>query len=135
MNMTPALEDYLEAVLIVTQNQGLVRVKDLASFLRVKAPSVIQALNHLKAKGLVHQEPYGSINLTEAGRSHAREIYRRHKTLKKFFQTIVGLDEVVAEEEACKIEHYLNKDTIHRILKFTEANTAQGHQCRPLRAL
>ena len=118
MNISPALEDYLEAILILQESQKHVRVKSLADFMQVKAPSVIDALSHLKQMGLIAQEPYGTIELTSRGIPLAQEIYGRHNTLKRFFREILGLEENVAEEDACKSEHYLSQKTIQRMLQF-----------------
>jgi len=120
MDITPALEDYLEAVLILKEKGMPVRVKDVAALLDVKAPSVIDALSHLKRKHFVIQKPYRAIELTPKGRMRAAEIYSRHKNLKKFFHRIVGLSEGTADTEACRIEHYLDRDTIKKILHFTD---------------
>jgi DtxR family Mn-dependent transcriptional regulator len=38
--------------------------------------------------------------------------------LKKFLHQILGIDEKTAEQDACKIEHYLSKETLERIIKF-----------------
>jgi len=119
MGITPALEDYLEAILILKERTGTARVKDVAAFLEVRAPSVIDALGHLKRKKYVLQKPYGTIDLTAKGWACARDIYARHKDLKKFFSLIVGLQEGMAEAEACKIEHYLDRETIKKMLRFT----------------
>jgi len=127
-HISPALEDYLEAILILSETCPRVRIKALAGLLKVKAPSVISALNHLKQKGLATQQPYGAVNLTPTGRRLAREIYGRHKMLKKFFHEILGLRGAVAEKEACQIEHYLSRETIRRMLSFIENHEAVQKQ-------
>ena len=117
-SVSPAQEDYLEAIFVLQKGKKNVRVKDLAQFLKVKAPSVIDAMSHLKEMGLIEQEPYGAIELTISGMHMAKEIYGRHSTLKTFFYEILGLNEGIAEEDACKIEHYLSKKAVQRLLKF-----------------
>jgi len=116
--ITPSLENYLEGILIVQREKKVVRVKDLARFLKVKASSVIEAVSNLVKMGLVIHERYGYIELTQQGVNLAKEIYERHNTLKKFFRNVLGIEEKIAEEDACKIEHYLSKKTIERILNF-----------------
>ena len=78
-------------------------MKDLASALSVKMPSVAKAVNLLKQQKLVNQESYGDIELTTLGETTAKKflvvIY-----CSKFLMNI-GVTEEVANEEACLMEH------------------------------
>ncbi|MCD6219862.1 metal-dependent transcriptional regulator, partial [Candidatus Calescamantes bacterium] len=56
LTISPSLEDYLEGIFILKQKKKIVRVKDLARYLKVKAPSVIDALKKLKEKNLIVHE-------------------------------------------------------------------------------
>ena len=38
--------------------------------------------------------------------------------LKKFLTLILGVDERISEEDACRIEHYIHPKTLDYILKF-----------------
>ena len=64
---------------------------------------------------LVDQELYGTIQLTEAGRKRANEIYDRHVLIKEFLMTVLSLDARTAETDACRIEHIVSQTTIDRI--------------------
>jgi len=119
LNISSALEDYLEAVLILEEKKRFVRVKDLAQMMKVKAPSVNEALSHLKKRGLILQERYAPIELTSKGRGVAQAVLQKHEALKRFFQEVLGIDEKTAEEDACKVEHHLSKKTIKKIVSFT----------------
>ena len=77
IKLTKSLEDYLEMVLILRKTLGKVRVKDLASALSVKMPSVAKAVNLLKQQKLVNQESYGDIELTTLGETTAKKILSR----------------------------------------------------------
>ena len=119
MDISPALEDYLESILIIRNKKQIVRLKDIAEILNVKAPSVSDALSALKQKNLVTQERYGKIELTAAGAKLAEKIFSKHISLTSFFSRVLDLDETIAEDEACKIEHYLSKETLRRIELLT----------------
>lgn len=119
--ITPALEDYLETILLIQQKNNVVRVKDLVDALEVKASSVNEAIAQLKDKNLILHERYSYITLTEKGLEIAQDVYQRHQILKKFFNVILGVKESVAEEDACKIEHYLSKETVSCLLKYIKA--------------
>ncbi|MBR0357349.1 MAG: metal-dependent transcriptional regulator, partial [Clostridia bacterium] len=47
------------------------------------------------------------------------KIYERHNTLSKFFIAL-GVDEETAQEDACKVEHYISDTTFERIKAFTQ---------------
>jgi DtxR family Mn-dependent transcriptional regulator len=116
--LTASMEDYLEAILVIGLEKRVPRVKDIAKSLGVKTSSVVNALKILSEKELVHQEPYGYIELTQKGILAAKEIYERHKTLHKFFHEILGVDSGVAEKDACEIEHHIHPKTLNRVLQF-----------------
>lgn len=68
--LTPAKEDYLRALLILSKNDG-VRTSDIARHLEVTKPSVSNMMNVLMAEGFVSKKKYGRIYLTEYGRDAA----------------------------------------------------------------
>jgi len=118
LTISPSLENYLESIYILKQRNQIVRVKDLARYLKVKAPSVVEVLKKLKEKNLIMHEYYGYVELTQEGINRAKAIYEKHTMLKKFLHQILGIDEKIAETDACKIEHYLSKETLERIVNF-----------------
>jgi DtxR family Mn-dependent transcriptional regulator len=118
------LEDYVEAIWILGLRNKAVRVKDIAGLLNVKSPSVVGALKILVEKGLITHERYGYIELSQQGEALARDVYRKHKTLAKFFNGILGIDLATAARDACAIEHCVSDSTIKRIaafMRFAEA--------------
>jgi DtxR family Mn-dependent transcriptional regulator len=118
--LTASMEDYLEAIWVIGLEKKVTRVKDIAKHLGVKTSSVANAVKVLSEKEMVHQEPYGYIELTQKGVLSAKEIYEKHKTLYKFFSEILGVDSKIAEKDACAIEHHIHKETLDRILTFIE---------------
>jgi DtxR family Mn-dependent transcriptional regulator len=118
--LTASMEDYLEAILIIGLEKKVTRVKDIAKHLNVKTSSVAHAIKVLSKKELVHQEPYGYIELTQKGVLRAKEIYEKHKTLYKFFHEILGIDPKAAEQDACEMEHHIHRQTLDRIVKFID---------------
>ena len=79
LTMSQSLEDYLEAIYKQISEGKNAQVVDIARMLSVKMPSVVRALRELKRLGLVVQEPYAYIELTEKGRRVAHEVHSRHK--------------------------------------------------------
>ena len=115
--MTKALEDYLEEIHVLIREAGAARVRDVANGLNVKMPSVVKAIAELKKLGLVTQEPYGNIELTEKGCRVASHVLGRHVVLKAFLQKL-GVSERIAEKDACLMEHILSAETMERVQEF-----------------
>jgi len=111
-------EDYLEAVLALSQEHEKVRTTDVALRLGVSKPSVNRAMKVLASEGYVNQETYGDIHLTEKGRLKASQVYFRHKILTSFLKDVLGVDAVIAEQDACLIEHDISSETMEKLASF-----------------
>ncbi|HEY5500519.1 MAG TPA: metal-dependent transcriptional regulator [Candidatus Humimicrobiaceae bacterium] len=116
--LSHCLEDYLEAIYIINIDKKVVRVKELAEFLKVKTPSVVDAVSKLAKKGLVSHEKYGYLSLSKAGNNIARNIYSKHSYIYKFLNGVLGVNDLSSEEDACGIEHHISKPTLDKIVKF-----------------
>ncbi|HNQ63240.1 MAG TPA: metal-dependent transcriptional regulator [Syntrophorhabdaceae bacterium] len=120
IKLSSSMEDYLEAIAVLKKENGVARVKDIGNLLNVKNPSVNSALNFLADAGLVVHERYGYADLTEDGMAVANNVIERHNILTRFFTEILGLDRQKAEEDACKIEHFLGDETFNRLTIFMQ---------------
>lgn len=118
VKLTGSLEDYLEAVYLVEKKKGEVRITDIALFMNLSKPSVNKAVSTLKESGLLEHEKYGTIKLTESGTKLAKEIYFRHETLTKFFIEALDIEPETAEDEACKIEHIISRQTLNKLVDY-----------------
>jgi len=117
MKLSQSLEDYLEMVHMLRLANGIARVKDIAAALSVKMPSVAKAILELKKLGLVTQEPYSGVELTDEGRKAAADVLNRHILLKGFLIRL-GVSEAIADKDACCMEHILSAETLSVIEGF-----------------
>ena len=117
---TASMEDYLEAVAMLRGKGKVVKVSQISRKLKVKMPSVTSALKKLSEQGLVEHEKYGHIKLTLEGNKVAEEVLRRHKALTRFLTEELGIDQETAEEDACKMEHFISPLSMERLAKFVE---------------
>ena len=122
------MEDYLRIIYEITSYKGYVRIKDIASELNVKPPSVVEMLKKLQRMKLVIYEKYGGIRLTEKGEELAEAIERRHETFRRFLEIIL-VPEDIALKDAHILEHRLHPKTILQLTRFVEFITT--HQERP----
>jgi DtxR family Mn-dependent transcriptional regulator len=121
MKITPKIEDYLETIFLLSQEMDTVGVTDVAKAREVSVPTARTAVNKLQEYGLVHQKHYGKIILHDEGRLKGEQIYRIHKTLRRFLRDILLVDEKTAEKEACQMEHGLSTETLERLNIFLDA--------------
>ncbi|MBR4939096.1 MAG: metal-dependent transcriptional regulator [Kiritimatiellae bacterium] len=118
-SMSQSLEDYLEAVYMLIADGKTALVRDVAKILSVKMPSVVKAIHELKRLGLVTQEPYSNIELTEKGSRVAKLVLNRHTLLRSFLVKL-GVSGETADRDACLMEHILSAETLDKIRIFTE---------------
>jgi DtxR family Mn-dependent transcriptional regulator len=115
--MTKSLEDYIEVVYVLIHEKNRARVRDIASTLKVKMPSVVKGISELKKLELVTQEPYGDVELTAKGRRIATMILNRHNKIREFLM-LIGVSKRIADKDACQMEHILSVETMDRIRDF-----------------
>lgn len=116
--LTPSMEDYLETVYLLDRDRGSVRVKDIAAMMDITMPSVSGAVKNLEKQGCVQHARYDLIVLTPKGMRIAEEVYRRHRLITEFFSQVLGLDEAIAEKDACGIEHILSPETLDSLSRY-----------------
>jgi len=117
--LTPALEDYLEAIYVLQKVKEMVKVVDIANHLQVTMPSVTGGIRRLAALEYVVYEKWHHVELTDKGERVARRVNRRHEELYTFYHEILGADKNLAEKSACKVEHVLEPCIIERITYLT----------------
>lgn len=119
MNIHESAEDYLEAILMLCQENGSARSVDIAARLNVTKPSVSFAMKRLRENGYILMGDDNRITLTERGEAVAKPILERHNLLSSFLIRL-GVSEEVALADACKIEHDLSDETFAAIRRHVE---------------
>ena len=117
-HISESMEDYLEAILRLTSGKRVARARDIAARLGVKMPSVSGALKSLVVRGLVNYRPYEAVTLTSAGVAVAKGVARKHQVLLGFLRDILGVNERIAEADACRLEHSLSGDSMRKLGVF-----------------
>ena len=114
MSLHQSGEDYLEAILVLREKNGVVHSIDVAQHLGYSKPSVSRAVSLLRGEGYLVMEKDGRLELTEAGVEVAHNILERHRFLKQWLMDL-GVSAEVAEEDACKIEHVIGEKSLAAI--------------------
>ena len=102
----PAFEEYCETIFELNEDDFDVIQARIAERLGVSRPAVSEMMKRMEAEGLV--ESGRQITLTEAGRSLAETVVRRHRLAECFLTEILGLSWACAHQEAGKWEHIIS---------------------------
>ena len=114
MNIHESAEDYLEAILKLREDHGMVRSIDIVHELGFSKPSVSVAMKNLRENGYIRMDDDGYITLLPPGEEIAQRIYGRHKLLTQIFVQL-GVSQETAAADACKVEHDLSDETFEKI--------------------
>ena len=117
MVATESAENYLEAILVLSKEKPVVRSVDVSNHTGFRKSSISIAMKNLKAEGYITISPEGYIYLTESGMEIASMIYERHTVLSKWFMHL-GVDEKIAVEDACRIEHDISAESFEAIKNY-----------------
>ena len=113
-------ENYLETILVLKERNGTVRSVDIAAEMGFSKPSVSVAMRNLREQECITMGDDGLISLTDKGRSIAESVYERH-TLFTQWLVSMGVDQTIAAQDACRIEHVLSKETFEAIKRHVES--------------
>ena len=108
MKLHASGEDYLEAVLVLQKEKGMVRSVDVARHMGVSKPSVCHAVATLKKGGFLTIDEDFFLRLTDVGREVAEQTYEKHCFFTRQL-VAAGVDPQTAEREACRMEHTISQ--------------------------
>ena len=119
MKIQESAENYLETILVLTKRQGAVRSIDIVNELEFAKPSVSVYVRNLRDNGFIQIDKSGYITLTDTGLKIAEDIYERHQILSRMLMYL-GVDQAIAEKDACRIEHVISPETFDAIKHHME---------------
>ena len=117
MKRKESQEDYLEKILQLSKIKDSVHAIDIARELSFSKPSVSIAMNKLKVLGYIIINDKDEIFLTPTGLNIAEKTLEKHESLTKLLIDL-GVEESVAKEDACRIEHDISDETWQAIKKY-----------------
>ena len=127
MKIQESQENYLETILILQNKKGYVRSIDVANELSVTKPSVSVAMKKFREDGYIIVDKEGLITLTEKGHDIANRMYERHHIIAKTLM-LLGVDEITAYEDSCKIEHHISDISFEKIKEFLLENEGEDEK-------
>ena len=131
--VTHSMAHYLQAVASLKAERGHARVGDIAEHLGVSKSGVTSMMRSLQTRGLVSHERYGCVELTPSGQRLAERTETNRRVLARFLREILGVDESVAIEDACMIEHLVSSDVSLELLRLTSFLRSEHPAARQFR--
>ena len=110
MSLHESGQMYLETIFVLSKESKYVRAIDVGEHLGYSKPSVSRAMSILKKDGYVTVDADGYLSLTESGREVAESMYCRHTVISRLL-VCLGVDEEIAAEDACRIEHVISEES------------------------
>ena len=110
MSLYESGQMYLETIYVLSKERSHVRAIDVSEHMGYSKPSVSRAVSTLKKEGYITVADDGGLKLTERGLEIAESMYERHTVLTKLLMEL-GVDEAVASEDACRMEHVISVES------------------------
>ena len=118
MKSNRSSENYLETVLLLSEELEDVHQIEIARKLNVSQPAVLKAIKNLKSKGYIDTDGL-HIRLTAKGKEYASKVYHMHCTIRQFLM-LHGVEEKIADIDACEIEHCISPETFTAMEKYVK---------------
>ena len=114
------IENYVKTIFQVSVESGgqPAATGKLAEALNVSPGTVTSMLKTLADSGLAEYTPYEGVRLTEAGRSLALRVVRRHRLIELFLVHTLGLNWDEVHEEAENMEHAVSDFLVDRMDEY-----------------
>lgn len=117
-NFSTSEENYIKTIFLLQKGKDTVTTNALAEKLNTKPASVTDMMKKLRAKRLIHYQPYQGFRLSNDGKKVALDIVRRHRLWEYFLAEKLKFkwDEVhvVAED----LEHVSSKKLIDKLDEY-----------------
>lgn len=115
-DLSTVAQDYLKVIWTAQEwSVDKVSTKMLAERIGVSASTASESIRKLADQGLVDHEKYGAVSLTEAGRTAALAMVRRHRLMETFLVRELGYSWDEVHDEAEILEHAVSDRMLMRI--------------------
>lgn len=125
--LTGQAEDYLKAIYELEQHGEAAGTNDIAARLAIAPASVTGMIQRLARLGLVESERYRGARLTDAGRTAALQLIRRHRIIESYLVQRLGFGWEHVHDEAERLEHAASDELIARMAAAIGNPTQDPH--------
>lgn len=118
MKKDETIQNYLEAIYIISLNKADVKAIDISKYLGFSRPTVSIAIKQLENDGYISINN-NAISLTNKGNDIAITMYERHEFIANALIKL-GVSEKQAYEDSCLIEHDISNESFDALKKALE---------------
>ncbi|MCK7636883.1 metal-dependent transcriptional regulator [Corynebacterium pygosceleis] len=119
-DLVDTTEMYLRTIYEL-EEEGVVPLRArIAERLEQSGPTVSQTVARMERDGLVHVASDRSLKMTDAGRSTAIAVMRKHRLAERLLTDKIGLDILKVHAEACRWEHVMSVEVERRLVEVLE---------------
>jgi DtxR family Mn-dependent transcriptional regulator len=117
-DLVDTTEMYLRTILDLEEEQIVPLRARISERLGHSGPTVSQTIGRMERDGLVVVEGDRHLALTDAGRSRAIHVMRKHRLAERLLADVIGLDWAYVHDEACRWEHVMSEQVERRLLEM-----------------
>lgn len=110
--VSPTVEEYLEAIYKLEEKKGAAKTTDLANELNVALGTITNTVESMEKQNLVIHVPYKGVKLTKKGERIALDVVRRHRLSERLLTDVLRLEWGKAHDIACKLEHAISDEDV-----------------------
>lgn len=108
-------ENYLKALLNLSDSEGEVNVSQLSTVLQVSKPTANSMVKNLQKQGWVNYEKYKPLSLTPKGKKEAALVVRKHRLTEMYLVEKMGFGWEEVHEIAEQVEHITSPKFFERM--------------------
>lgn len=116
-------EMYLRTILELEEENITPLRARISERLGHSGPTVSQTVGRMERDGLVVVSVDRHLELTEAGRTKAVSVMRKHRLAERLLSDVIGLEWELVHDEACRWEHVMSEQVERRILDMLDHPT------------
>jgi DtxR family Mn-dependent transcriptional regulator len=110
------------------EEEGVVPLRArIAERLGQSGPTVSQTVARMERDGLVVVAGDRHLELTEAGRSRAVSVMRKHRLAERLLVDVIGLEWEFVHAEACRWEHVMSEAVERKLVKLLDNPTTSPY--------
>ncbi|MBV7293299.1 metal-dependent transcriptional regulator [Corynebacterium sp. TAE3-ERU16] len=119
-DLVDTTEMYLRTIYEL-EEEGVVPLRArIAERLEQSGPTVSQTVARMERDGLVNVASDRSLKMTDAGRSTAIAVMRKHRLAERLLADKIGLDILKVHAEACRWEHVMSVEVEQRLVEVLD---------------
>jgi len=117
-DLVDTTEMYLRTILELEEEGVAPRRARIAERLHQSGPTVSQTVARMERDGLLVVEGDRMLSLTEAGRTYAVSVMRKHRLAELLLVNVIGLPYEEAHDEACRWEHVMSEAVEQKVYEL-----------------